>query len=100
MKKYIKIILLIAVLIVVFIIGFKIYGYSSKRFEINRLPLYYRDLAEKCLQKDSYGCCMASIRTMKNGNYKLSENNACEDGFTSNTMLCIDSFKWCEPIKP
>lgn len=99
MKKSIKVILIVMALIVAFIIGSSIYGYLSKRFEINRLPVYYRELAEECLQKSSYGCCMASVRAMYNGNYKLSENNTCEDGFTPNMMKCIDSFKWCEPIK-
>ena len=99
MKKLIKIVLIIVALIVALIVGINLYSYLSKRVEVKKFPDYYQSLAEQCLQKSSYECCIASVRAMENGNYKLSENNKCEDGFTPNLMECIDSFKWCEPIK-
>jgi len=99
MRKTIKVILIVVALIVAFIIGINLYSYGKKRVEVKSMPDYYQTLAEQCLQKSSYGCCMASVRAMKNGNYKLSENNTCGDGFAPNMMRCIDSFKWCEPVK-
>ena len=99
MRKTIKFILIVVALIVAFIIGVNLYGYAKKRVEIQSMPDYYQALAEKCLHKSSYGCCMSSVRAMKNGNYTLSENDTCGDGFRSNVMKCMDSFQWCEPVK-
>ena len=73
---------------------------GSEKIEINRMSIYYKELTKECPQKGGYGCCIASVRQMENGNHKLSENNTCEDGFRLNMLKCIDSYKWCEPMKP
>lgn len=99
MKKFIKIILIVAAIITASIIGLNFYRYQKKLAEIKNLPDYYQELAEQCLQKSSYGCCISSVRAMKDGDYRLNENNTCKDGFTLNMMKCVDSFKWCEPIR-
>ena len=87
-----------ALIIVALIIGLNLYGYLSKRAEIKKFPDYYQSLAEQCLQKTSYGCCIASIRAMENGSYKLIPKTGCQEGFRGNGLECIDSFGWCEPI--
>jgi hypothetical protein len=99
MKKVIKILIILVVLFIAFFFAPNVYKYFSRRIEINRFPSYYQNLGNQCLQKSSYGCCIASVRVMRSGNYKLSENGTCGDGFMPNMMKCIDSFKWCEPIK-
>ncbi|TSC95541.1 MAG: hypothetical protein Athens101410_495 [Parcubacteria group bacterium Athens1014_10] len=98
MKKITKYVLIVAALIVALIIGLYLYSFFSKKVEVSNFKGYYGELAKQCEQKSSYNCCIASVRAMTNGNYKLSENNTCENGFKPNMLMCIDSFKWCEPI--
>jgi len=69
-----------------------------------KLTIDYDALAQECKQKDSVSCCMASIRVMKENNYipaskDASENYNCPEGFNKNMMKCIDTFRWCEPVK-
>ena len=58
---------------------------------------YYQNLAQQCESKTSLGCCLASVKTMQSGNYQLASQGKCPDGYKPNTMLCIDSYHWCEP---
>ena len=97
MKKLIIIVLITTTLIIALLIsGYLLFGNKS---EVSKFSGQYRKLAQQCLQKESFGCCIASVHAMANGNYKLMQDNKCEDGFTPDMLLCIDSFKWCVPIK-
>lgn len=99
MKKLIKVVLIAVALVVVCILSLNAYVYLGKKAEVSSFKdSYYGVLARQCENKASFNCCMASVRAMKNGNYKLSDNNTCSDGFTQNMMKCISTFKWCEPI--
>lgn len=64
---------------------------------ISKLPDYYKNLAKECESKQDYSCCMSSVNRMANGNYQLAPETACPEGYQSNMLKCIDSFKWCEP---
>lgn len=59
--------------------------------EINE---YYKDLANKC---ESKSCCLESVNRMVAGNYKLSPEKGCPEGFQGNMLRCESSYKWCEP---
>ncbi|PIR43231.1 hypothetical protein COV24_03710 [candidate division WWE3 bacterium CG10_big_fil_rev_8_21_14_0_10_32_10] len=78
-------------------------------YEKATLPTgYYQELRKQCNKNDNLmttfykrigkisGCCEASIDSMEAGRYKLAENGTCPTGFTLNSLLCIDSYKWCE----
>ena len=99
MKKLTKIVLIVGALIVAFIIGLNGYIYLNKKAEVSSFKNYYSELAKQCEKKTSFSCCIASVRAMKNGNYKLSENNNCGEGYRPMGLECIDSFTWCEYIK-
>lgn len=71
----------------------------QEKVEISSFEDYYGDLAKQCEQEASFGCCIESVRAMKDGNYKLIKNDTCGDGFMPSMLKCIGSFKWCEPIK-
>jgi hypothetical protein len=60
---------------------------------------YYDKLEEECNMKSSPDCCKASVARMREGNHKLTENESCPNGYESNILRCIDSYKWCEPKK-
>ena len=98
MKKSIKVVLIILVFITISIMGIIIYAYLNEKSEIKQLPPYYLDLAEQCSSGYSYGCCMASVWTMKYGGYKLSKHGFCDDGFKLGMLKCPESFKWCQPV--
>ncbi len=61
----------------------------------------YYDVLEKKCGDDS--CCLASLKYMKENNYKEADGNGnCPGGFKRNNMWCNTfsvSLKWCEPIK-
>lgn len=99
MNKVTKYILIVAALIATLIVGLNVYPYFNQKIEVSGFKGYYHELAQQCEQKGSFGCCIASVRAMESGNYKLSENNICAEGFAPNMLRCIDTFKWCEPIK-
>jgi hypothetical protein len=90
---------LIAVAIVfgiLFGFGYDLFKDWSLKKEIDSWPEYYRHLAENCRSK---GCCISSVRNMVQGNYELSPETGCPDGFKGNQLMCIDSYKWCESIE-
>jgi len=58
---------------------------------------YYDVLEKKC---NNDGCCLASLKAMRENNYKeADENGKCPDNFNGSMMRCTTSLKWCEPIK-
>ncbi|MDD4333049.1 MAG: hypothetical protein PHT51_02955 [Patescibacteria group bacterium] len=102
MKKII-IISTIIILILVTITGF-IYFYMNQGSDISGFPDYYKNLAKECELKLSHDCCMSSVNIMTNGNYQLAPGktlaeSGCPEGYQPNMLKCIDSFRWCEPIK-
>jgi len=99
MKKIAIIIIVIVSIVILILLGSNFYSTYKHDKEISNLPDYYQQLALECESKGSYSCCMASVNNMANGNYKLSPDSGCSDGFQRNMLKCIDSFKWCEPIK-
>jgi hypothetical protein len=34
---------------------------------------------------------------MRDGNYKLAQNNICQEGYKRNSLRCPTTFVWCEP---
>jgi hypothetical protein len=74
----------------------------SREDQLRGLTNEYRDLAEVCLENESQECCLSSVRTMAQGNYKpadFSGAEACPEGFKINTQKCEDAYQWCEPKK-
>lgn len=72
-------------------------GRTGPNCEFAPCPLgaYYDDLYKKC---GSNECCIASVKNMAAGNYKLSETGGrCPDGFQSIGLYCMGSYEWCEP---
>ncbi|MEI8360843.1 MAG: hypothetical protein WCG01_01835 [bacterium] len=100
MKKLTKIVLLVGAIIVASAVGLYVVTHLNKKVEVTSVGDYYDELAKKCESKNKYDdCCISSVGAMKAGNYKLSENNICGDGYVRNEMKCLDSYQWCEPIK-
>jgi hypothetical protein len=65
----------------------------------------YKALAEQCKKASSVGCCMASVRAMEKGKYMLDtgksfKNTTCPVGYQPTMMRCIDSYRWCVPVRP
>jgi hypothetical protein len=76
----------------------------SRKEEIKKLPAEYQTLAEGCLDKGSFNCCMSSVRRMANGKYVQAgafKNLVyeCPEGYTANMLRCEDTYVWCEPVK-
>lgn len=98
MKKIIIILSVIIGLIIILVVG-SIYFQSTQKQDISELPDYYKNLTKECESKGSYNCCMSSVNNMADGNYKLASETGCPEEYQPNMLKCIDSFKWCEPIK-
>lgn len=60
---------------------------------------YYKELAKKCEEKGGFTCCISSVNAMEEGGYELEPETGCPHGFQVNMLRCVDSYKWCEPIK-
>lgn len=65
----------------------------------------YKALAEQCKKASSVNCCMASVHAMEEGKYQLdtgksTQETACPSGYQPDMMKCIDSYRWCVPVKP
>lgn len=84
------------IIFVVFLIIFSLGGCSTPN-EVSQWTDYYKELAEQCMGKTSYSCCMSSVRSMEQGDYKIEPETGCPDGFQRNMLKCESSFKWCEP---
>ena len=58
---------------------------------------YYDVLEKKC---DGDGCCVSSLKTMRENNYKEADKDGrCPEGFYMNMMKCITSYQWCVPVE-
>ncbi|MCK5084359.1 MAG: hypothetical protein KAQ64_01780 [Candidatus Pacebacteria bacterium] len=58
---------------------------------------YYDILGKKC---NGDGCCLSSLETMREYNYKeVHENKKCPEGFNKIMMRCLTSYQWCEPVE-
>lgn len=89
MKKVLWFIILILIIVLN-------YPYLKREYQISKLQPYYKDLAEKCKEKESFSCCFASVKAMSAGNYKLLEDG-CMEGYMGNMLKCVDTYQWCEP---
>ena len=99
MKKIAIIVSIIFGIMILSGVGYYLYKDYSLEKEISNYSDYYKELAEECNLKSSPGCCIASVRRMESGNYKLLPGDGCPEGYQINTLKCIDSYKWCEPMK-
>ncbi|PIU98308.1 hypothetical protein COS61_02060 [Candidatus Wolfebacteria bacterium CG03_land_8_20_14_0_80_40_12] len=99
MKKFLKIILIIIAAIVVLILGLIGFGFLQREYQIAKLSDYYQELAKKCKETDSFGCCITSVNIMAGGGHKLAPETGCPEGFQGNMLECISSYVWCEPVK-
>ena len=94
-----KIFIVSAIILILAIIIGVAYFYMNHKPDISGFSDYYKTLAKECESKQSYGCCMSSVNDMAYGNYQLAPETGCPEGFQGNALRCIDTFKWCEPIK-
>lgn len=94
MKKSTIIIILLFIVILIF--GYAYFFCSQPK---NELIDYYKNLAKECESTQGYNCCISSVNYMSKGNFKLIPGTNCSAGYKPNTLECIDSFTWCEPIK-
>lgn len=99
MKKFPKIILIIIAAIIVLVLIVIGFGFLQREHQIVKLPDYYQELAKKCKETDSFSCCMASVKVMAGGGYKLAPETGCPARFQRNGLECIGSYQWCEPIE-
>jgi len=99
MKRNLIAVTIIVAVIIIFNFGYNFYKEQSFKNKTNNYIDYYKKLIENCKLKDSQNCCISSVQYMEKGNYKLYTNLGCSKGFQENMLLCIDSYKWCEPIK-
>lgn len=99
MKKTIIIISAIIVFIIVVIVAGSVYKNIKIKSEISKLPSYYQNLIKECENRESYSCCKTSVDRMSEGNFKTAPETGCAEGYQGNMLKCIDSYKWCEPIK-
>ncbi|MBI4341826.1 MAG: hypothetical protein HY599_00490 [Candidatus Omnitrophica bacterium] len=63
-------------------------------------PSYYDTLAKECQTRQSQGCCLASVETMRASHSTLLPLEGCPAGYQPNGMRCIDSYHWCQPANP
>ncbi len=56
---------------------------------------YYEQLRKQCAERESEGCCLASVNAMEQKGFSLKSENGCPDGFMQNRLLCVDSYTWC-----
>jgi len=57
----------------------------------------YTALQNKCQGSTSSGCCIASVRAMRDGNFQQAVGGKCPEGFKSTMFRCPGSLSWCEP---
>jgi hypothetical protein len=93
MEKKVVLILIVSVLIIALIF---MMPYLNRKLEISSYPEYYKKLAIECESKESYECCISSVRNMFNGNYTLALEGECPEGYLKNMLKCIDTYVWCE----
>ena len=72
---------------------------DNQSIEIVNSQNYYDKLTDECKNKESRACCLASIKSMKAGNYTLTSLENCPSGYRFNMLKCRDSYRLCEPIK-
>jgi hypothetical protein len=87
------------ILVVLFLFVMVTVGHAQKENELKIAD--YKALAKAC---NKSSCCLASVRAMEEGNYLLDEGKTfkettCPGGYKPSMMKCIDSYRWCEPIK-
>ena len=57
---------------------------------------YYDILEKKC----DDGCCLSSLKTMRENNYKEADKSGkCPESFYMDMMKCITSYQWCVPAE-
>ncbi len=111
MKKKVILIVLILIIVAAVFIGYLL----QRESEISKLPDYYQDLAEECkkskelgISRSSSNCCLESVKTMAEGNFRLpyspypgevNPKPECLEGFGVNRLRCEGSYDWCEPIE-
>jgi hypothetical protein len=70
--------------------------------QLQRQLYYYDQLMMRCVQLKDRSCCWASVRAMREGNFKLvrPENDwrkQCPKGEAPHTLRCDSSYQWCAP---
>jgi hypothetical protein len=93
-----SILVIIVVEILMPITPLKVY-LQQQTINTNNTQNYYDNLASECKSKESESCCLASVETMKAGNYSLTPQEGCPAGYQLNKMRCIDSLQWCQPVE-
>jgi len=55
-------------------------------------PDYYKNLRSQCNEN---ACCLSSVDTMENSNYKEAIDWQCKTWYIQDTLKCEESYKWC-----
>ena len=57
----------------------------------------YTVLQNKCQGSTDAGCCISSVRAMRDGKFQHSTDGKCPEGMKANMYRCAGSLSWCEP---
>ncbi len=96
---------IVAILIIVAAISFGGYIFMQSRSgvmsqaEVESLrgdAEFYKFVAKCEEDKATKKCCLQSLKEIKDGGYRLSEDETCTEYEEINTLKCIGSYKWCE----
>ncbi len=74
-------------------------GCSDDTYVIQTDDPYYLKLEKECHTRGSPNCCLASLQGMITAHAKAVKNQTCPKGYRINSLLCIDSYQWCEKIQ-
>jgi hypothetical protein len=73
---------------------------ANRSFQENFLArkklVYYQKLMPLCQDKSDLVCCQNSVRTMKNGGYRIKAGTSCPTGYSASQLKCPGSLVWCE----
>jgi hypothetical protein len=58
----------------------------------------YIALQNKCQSNVNAGCCISSVRAMRDGKFQQATDGKCPAGTKANMYRCAGSLSWCEPM--
>jgi hypothetical protein len=95
-KIYSKIGLIFILIFAVLFLGsiFYLFNKLNKTKTKDVVKTYYELLKDGC---DNESCCLSAVKYMEDGGFTEAKDGNCPDGFNSNMLRCISSYKWCEP---
>lgn len=58
----------------------------------------YQEMQKRCMGLYTTGCCLASIKAMRQGYFLPEPQSGCPVGFKPNTLRCAGALRWCIPV--